>query len=266
MAKLSFIIAALVLSLTIDYTTQDLPLTAGCKGNNSTCTSSTECCSAMCNGKCIPRCLPVNTDCKPGNDKCCDGSQCDKSTKRCCRLPGQVTLTPSECCSQQWIPPANGCGGICVAPCQPAHATCDKKNVCCRGLECNPSTKTCCRLPGQTALTPSECCTQQWIPNRNGCGGVCSSPCRPFNATCDQATDVCCNGLQCNQYTKRCCRLYGQTAQAQSECCSQSWKPNTDGTPGGRCCSQHATACSTDSDCCSSFEDCSNPQWPNICV
>ncbi|CAF0984331.1 unnamed protein product [Rotaria sp. Silwood1] len=162
------------------------------------CKSAKECCSGTCHEKCITPCKPVNAACNKSNNVCCNGLQCDQSTKKCCRLAGYTTLTPSECCSLQWIPNANGCGGICSSSCQPVNAACDDRNdVCCNGLECNQSNKKCCRLAGFTALTPSECCSLQWIPNTNDCGGICGPPCKPVNITCDQSNDVCCNGLEC---------------------------------------------------------------------
>jgi hypothetical protein len=201
MTKLSPIIVAILLSLIVDYTAQD-----GCKEKNSICISSTECCSGMCYGKCISQCQPVNAACGKGTD------------------------------------------------------------VCCKGLQCEQSTKKCCRLPGQTTRTPSECCSLQWISNSNGCGGKCTSLCQPVNASCNQSNDVCCDGLQCNQSTKKCCRLSGQMAQMQSECCSQSWIKNSTGGSGGKCCSQHGSSCTANAICCSNLDSCSNPQWPNLCV
>src|SRR5690349_3378591 len=118
MTKLIFIVVTILLSVIADYTTD------GCIANGLACTLSTGCCSGICNGKCIP-CQAVNAICDQELHRCCPGLQCDPSTRTCCRIQGQTTLTSSECCSHQSIANPNGCGQKCLPPCQPVNSMCD---------------------------------------------------------------------------------------------------------------------------------------------
>lgn len=116
-----------------------------------------------------------------------------------------------------------------------------------------------CKPINSTCVSSTQCCTGL-------CLGKCTSRCRLLYSSCNPINNTCCRGLQCDNWQKKCCRPAGQRVLTPSECCSKTWKPNSNGQAGGICCSQHAGPCSSASDCCSSLEHCSNPQWPNICV
>ena len=112
--SMPLIVALRFVLVMVDHSTQDLPLAAACRSANATCLSPSQCCSGICYKKCIARCQSVNYVCSPSSDACCAGLKCGQSTKRCCRLAGQHSRTPSECCSQSWKSNING-GGTCCS-------------------------------------------------------------------------------------------------------------------------------------------------------
>ncbi|CAF0799340.1 unnamed protein product [Rotaria sp. Silwood1] len=193
MMKFIIIITTILLSVTINYTIQDLIFTVGCKATGSFCISPTQCCSGVCRGICISPCQPVNAPCNKSINNCCDGLTCNQATERCCRLVGKTALTPSECCSHQWKPYNIVRGGKCTHKCRRINETCDEQtNICCTGLQCGSSPTKCCRPAGQRALYQAECCSKYWIPDSVGNGGKC---CSQHAEPCSDNTD-CCSPLE----------------------------------------------------------------------
>ena len=114
----------------------DLPWSSGCKQLNSNCTSSTECCSGLCqNKKCVVQpCRRIHSSCNGTNLKCCDGLSCRSWDKKCCRSSGQQSLTPSECCFG-FTTNTNGFQ-CCSQHAQP----CQEDKDCCPGMgKCSKS-------------------------------------------------------------------------------------------------------------------------------
>jgi hypothetical protein len=157
----------------------------------------------------ISTCDPIGTNCTPGSNNCCAGTQClptsefsyacqvpvysDGGTTTTdggrpdaggtCRANGSSCTTAADCCSSI-------CNGTCQAPalCQPQNATCTVNGDCCTGLSCSippgATSGTCqpsttCPGIGQACSPTIACCTGLLCedPSGNPCNGTTACSC-----------------------------------------------------------------------------------------
>jgi len=237
-----------------------------CVANGTSCTNSTDCCSANCTaigadaGKVCGNpinCKVAGTACTTGNE-CCLGSCVNKvcGAKACVADNGSCGVA-SDCCSGQCVPNGTG-GGICAPlncappPCTPACRTagnpCAKDADCCGGF-CNgglcSSRGSFCTQTGDVCSTDFECCGGACTKAAGATLGICgltSAPgvpgCSPSGALCGASAGGSDAGTLCDQNCcSRSCGPFG--ANGGLEVCEP---------PSG--CKPTGEVCRTDSDCC----------------
>lgn len=131
-----FIIGSILLSfIVVECLSSEFLSRISCLRDQSTCTSSKQCCSGICcDEKCGERTCrrPLET-CNNSTDICCPEQICGINSKTCCRLSNETALSSSECCIQ----PATPSGRAFICPCSGHAQPCKKKEDCCYTMQCS---------------------------------------------------------------------------------------------------------------------------------
>lgn len=237
---------------------------ASCKIRWDTCTIASECCSNVCGGVGVKRCVCYSDGINgcTNNAECCSGS-CSGGTCAAvaCKVEGTACTADQQCCSNTCI------SGFCARPyCKSFQESCDSGSECCSGscVGVGGNPKKCqCLLGGNTCSSYLQCCSGSCS------GGFCvENNCKSNGQTCTTGPQCCsntCSGGICVAASSSTfnpesppdsCKSDGVYCAAAEECCSgicpsSSWQcaaPDSFGTfsckPDGYDCINRRQCCS----------------------
>jgi hypothetical protein len=162
-------------------------------------------------------------------------------------LSGTVGLILAACSTGMPVQP----DAEALRPCSADGVTCEAAADCCSN-NCDLSTSTCVRVPGQCGQA-GESCTQGTDCCTFSClGGACSTAqCTQDGAVCAEDGECCsgtCAAGRCTPLNVE-CRTSGNPCAGHAECCSGYCVDGLcNATPSY--CTQSGDACATDLECC----------------